>query len=101
MQDLPVNTDISNHTIVDYPIKDKREINENMFSTLELDEEYSSVAVLGKEWLNHYTSLLDEEPDLTWQEFVDRDFYGEGTYILDTESGVIMYADEFFRMKCL
>ena len=40
MQDLPVNTDISNHTIVDYPIKDKREINENMFSTLELDEEY-------------------------------------------------------------
>ncbi len=69
-----------------------------MFRILEdIDNATVSLEDLKQQWKESFDSMKDETAALSYEKFMNEDYYDKTTYILDTENNICYKANDFFH----
>ena len=63
----------------------------------QMEKPYRNAADIRKTWIKCYEDLKKETPDFKIEDFIREDYYDEGEYIFDTDSGVCYRANDYFH----
>ena len=60
---------------------------------------YETIEEIRKEWLQAYEEARKEEPELTFEDFANSNYYAskDNEYFYDDRSGMVCKASEFFH----
>ncbi|MBR4471363.1 MAG: hypothetical protein IKS54_08670 [Erysipelotrichaceae bacterium] len=71
---------------------------ENKFIYVEkMDDTDYSVEDFRNIWHRTFEEMREEGSSLSWESFLEQDYYDEGDYILDTETGKFYDANDFYH----
>ena len=70
----------------------------NMFIYVEkMDDTDYSVEDFRNIWRRTFEEMREEGSSLSWESVLEQDYYDEGSYILDVETGKFCDANDFFH----
>ena len=62
-----------------------------------MDDTNQSLEDFRNIWRRTFEEMREEGSSLSWDSFLEQDYYDEGDYILDTETGKFYDANDFYH----